>query len=139
MRKISFSCVIIIILGLLIAVGPFTFFHVCRPENPEMHMSCYFTARAELGLGIVISILSLLSVITVSSKFRAGLNIAVILNSILVFLIPNFLIGVCSGEHMHCHAVTLPALNILSIVLIIIAVGSFIQFKSNKGKIKNEL
>ena len=139
MRKISFSGVIIIILGLLIAVGPFTFFHVCRPENPEMHMSCYFTARAELGLGIVISILGLLAAIPKTQGYRAGINIAVVLNSILVSLIPNFLIGVCSGEHMHCRAVTLPALNILSIALIIITVGSFIQLKSNKGKIKNEL
>lgn len=139
MRKISFSGVIIIILGLLIAVGPFTFFHVCRPENPEMHMSCYFTARAELGLGIVISILGLLAAIPKTQEYRAGFNIAVVLNSILIFLIPDFLIGVCGGEHMYCRAVALPALNILSIALFVIAASNLIYFNRNKGKIKNEL
>ena len=139
MRKISFSGFIIIILGLLIVVGPFTFFRVCRPENSEMHMSCYYTARAELGLGIVISLLGLLTAISSSYKFRAALNIAALLNGIIVFLIPNFLIGVCDGEHMHCHAVTLPVLNILSIVLFIVTVGSLILSGRNKGKIKNEL
>lgn len=139
MKKRTFAGVIIIILGLLVAIGPYTLFHVCRPENPGMHMSCYYTARAELGLGIVISILGLLAAVSASRALGAGLNIAVALNSVLVFLVPNFLIGVCGGEHMHCRAAALPALNILSIVLFIVSAGSLILAVRNKRKIKNEL
>ena len=132
MWKKTFAGVIVIVLGLFIAIGPFTLFHVCRPDDPEMYMRCYWTARAELGLGIVISVLGLLSAILGSGKIRTGLNIGVLLNSIIVFLIPNFLIGVCEGKHMHCHAVALPALSVLSILLFIIAAINIIYFYRNE-------
>lgn len=138
MKKRIFLGAFIVILGLLIAIGPLALFHVCRPEDPEMLMKCHWTARAELGLGIVLSILGLLTAIVSSKQIRAGLHISVALNSILAFLIPNVLIGVCSGEHMHCHAVCLPALSILSVVLFITAIVSLIHFYRSEGKIKNE-
>lgn len=138
MRKKTFAGVVIIILGLFIAIGPFTLFHVCRPDNPDMYMRCYWTARAELGLGIVISILGLLTAILPSAKTKTGLSIAAALNSVVAFLIPNFLIGVCEGKHMHCHAVSLPALSILSVILFLTAIINIISLYRNEGS-KNEL
>ena len=72
-KKIIFGA-LIFVFGLLIAIGPFTIFHVCKPDQSEMYMKCYWTARAELGIGIVISILGLLSAISASAKTRIGLN-----------------------------------------------------------------
>ena len=132
MQKKTITGVIIAILGLFIAIGPFTLFHVCRPDDPEMYMRCYWTARTELGLGIEILILGLLTAILKSGRTKIGLSIAAALNGVLVFLIPNFLIGVCEGKHMHCHAVCLPALSILSAVLIIIAVINIIYLYRNE-------
>ena len=133
-KKIIFGA-LIFVLGLLIAIGPFTIFHVCKPEQSEMYMKCYQAARAELGIGIIISILGLLSAISASAKTRIGLNISVVLNSVVAFLIPSFLIGVCDGKHMHCHAVALPALSILSAVVFTLAVISIIyNYKDGIGE-----
>lgn len=136
-KKIIFGA-LIFVLGLFIAIGPFTIFHVCKPDQSEMYMKCYWTARAELGIGIVISILGLLSAISASAKTRIGLNISVVLNGIAAFLIPSFLIGVCDGKHMHCHAVALPALSILSAVVFALAVINIIYTYRNGEKSKNE-
>lgn len=74
MKKKIISGALIFVFGLLIAIGPFSIFHVCKPDQSEMYMKCYWTARAELGIGIVISILGLLSAISASAKTRIGLN-----------------------------------------------------------------
>ena len=131
MKKKIISGALIFVFGLLIAIGPFTIFHVCKPDQSEMYMKCYWTARAELGIGIVISILGLLSAISASAKTRIGLNSSIVLNSIVAFLISNFLIGVCDGKHMHCHAVALPSLSILSAVVFALAVINIIYIYRN--------
>ncbi|MBQ7901798.1 MAG: DUF4418 family protein [Clostridia bacterium] len=135
MRKKSFIGVVIVVLGLLIAIGPFSLFHVCRPDDPEMYMRCYWTARSELGIGLVIGILGLLTAILPSGKTAIGLNFGALLNGIVAFLIPNFLIGVCEGEHMHCHAVSLPALSILSVILVVVAIINIVYiYKKEENK-----
>lgn len=137
MKKKIFLGIFIFALGLLIAAGPFTIFHVCRPEDPQMPMTCRWTARAELGLGGIISVLGLLSAVSASEKVRLGLYISAALNGAAAFLIPNFLIGVCSGKHMQCHAVALPALSILSAGVFIAAAAGIIYIYRNGEKTKN--
>ena len=81
-------------------------------------MKCHWTAQAELGTGILIGLLGLLLMIFKSGQTRLGLNLSAILNGILALLIPTALIGVCGGVHMSCRALTLPALIILSSLVI---------------------
>lgn len=47
MKKRYISGLLYIIIGLLIAIGPFTIFRVCIPQDSDMIMKCYWTARAE--------------------------------------------------------------------------------------------
>lgn len=103
-----------------------------------MVMKCFWTARAELGLGILIAILGALQIVFQSVQLRLGLNISIILNGILALLIPISLIGVCDSKHMSCHSLTLPALAVISSFLIIAAlVNAIYLFKiDNKGQVK---
>lgn len=111
---------IFIILGGLVAIGPKTIFPVCD-VHMSMVMKCHWTAQAESGVGLVIAILGGLLVITRSIYIRIGLNIGIILNGLLALLIPSVLIGVCEGQHMTCHSLTLPAIVVLSSIIVIIA------------------
>lgn len=122
MKKGYISGILFIIIGLLIAIGPFTIFRVCDPHESDMIMKCYRTARAELGLGIVIAVLGAVFGIQKTSRAQTAVSISIILNGLLAYLIPNVLIGVCDGIHMHCHAVARPSLSILSAAAVIIAV-----------------
>lgn len=150
MKSRLISGIIFLALGLLIALGPQMIFPVCRspvlgeeaaqsaPEK-DMGMSehntgnteeisfmnapmkCHWTARAELGTGLLIAIESLLLILLRSSQIRFGLNLAIGLNGILALLFPTVLIGVCGSTRMNCRSLTLPALVIISGLVIAVS------------------
>ncbi len=125
-----------IAIGLLIALGPLTIFPVCGVhEHSEEVMKCFWTARAELGVGFSISILGLLSIISGNPKFRLGLTAAILLNGILALLFPSVLIGVCGSTHMNCRALTLPALFILSSLIVTASViqAAYLRYTNKEG------
>lgn len=79
-----------------------------------MVMKCRWTAQAELGIGLLISVLGALLIVFKSKQIRIGLSLSAALNGILALLIPTVLIGVCENAHMTCRALALPALSVLS-------------------------
>jgi hypothetical protein len=116
-------------IGLLIALGPYTLFPVCEVMG-DMFMKCFWTRRAELGIGIIIAVLGVLSIL-----FKpARLGIAVFLNGVLALLIPAILIGVCDHAHASCRVLALPSLLILSAILIAIAVINGIALFKSSGE-----
>lgn len=119
MKNKLFASIPAIVLGALIAVAPQTFARVCSSEN-GMHMACYYTARAALGLGVVIAVIGCIALFT-TAPIRAGLNIAVIINALLVIAVPTFLIGVCKMPMMHCVSTARPTLIVLSVLAIVFA------------------
>lgn len=110
------------ILGLLIAIGPHTLFSVCEAMEGKF-MKCHWTAQAESGIGAAIVLAGFLSFFFVKEELRIGIYLATSIQAIVVILIPSTLIGVCGGEHMRCHALTLPALNILGVITLIVGLG----------------
>jgi hypothetical protein len=132
MTKRFLTGILFIILGLLVAIGPQTLFSVCGAHDGKF-MKCHWTAQAELGIGFIVAILGLLLILIASRQFRIGISIGIFLNAILVLLIPNILIGVCGSLHMNCRILTLPALNILGVLIALIAVIN-IWFLWNKDR-----
>lgn len=129
----------ILVLGVLIALGPQYIFKICEQHHAHSTTTCFWTAQALLGVGGVIAVLGAAITFLKGIPLLAGLSLAVLLNSILAFLIPNLLIGVCPEANMDCRVATLPALNILTILLIIISAAStaFLFLKQRKESIVN--
>lgn len=123
LQPIIFAAVTVV-LGILIAVAPQTFASVCKVT--EKSMKCFWTARAEIFLGISIAVFAVLQIIFAlkESNIQANLALtfAIITNAIGVILVPSALIGVCAKPIMHCHSVTKPFL-IVAAILIILAVA----------------
>lgn len=107
------------ILGAVIAVGPHTFFAVCEGMDGK-YMKCHWTAQAETGAGSAIAILGLFLLLFSSKEIRKGIQISLLPLLVVSLLLPNVLIGVCGGEHMVCHSLTLPVLNILGILGLVV-------------------
>lgn len=129
MKNKLFSSIPAIILGILIAIAPYTFAPVCKSEQ-GMHMACYYTARVSLGLGIVIAVLGIIALL-VSEQARLGLNIAIIVNAILEILVPTVLVGVCKMPMMHCVSITRPTLIVLSVLVVLFAAaGVYLDSKA---------
>ena len=71
MNKKLYAGISQIVLGILIAIAPQTFAHVCAVK--ETPMACHYTAQAALGIGIVIVALGIVGLF-VSDQTRAGLD-----------------------------------------------------------------
>ena len=125
MRKKYILGLLFIIIGLAVAIGPRTIFYVCEPSE-DMIMRCYYTAQTELALGVEIAIFGVIMAIQKSRTAQAATSISLALSGIFTFLVPNVLIGVCDGVHMHCHAVAKPALSLLGVAVIIVSIISFV-------------
>lgn len=120
------------ILGILTAIGPNTIFAVCEAMDGKF-MKCHWTAQAEIGNGAIIAILGFLLFLS-SHTIRVGLQIALLALSVQTILLPNVLIGVCGGNHMSCHSLTLPALNVIGIVSIVIGAVNLIYLLRIKDR-----
>lgn len=132
MKNRLFTCILFVVLGFLIAVGPQTIFPVC-PVG-DIPMKCHWTARAELGAGALVAVTGILLLLFSNSKVRSGLSLSLVFSGIFALLIPTTLIGVCGGVHMDCNKLTLPALIILSGIVIVAAAINSLYLLSSKTK-----
>ncbi|MDR0403697.1 MAG: DUF4418 family protein [Treponema sp.] len=121
-----------IVFGLLIALGPQFLFEVCPPMMGGGFMRCYWAARAEIGVGVLIAALGLASFFFASSKVRAGLTIGIFLSAVLALLIPHALIGGCSSLSMQCRKIAFPAITVITILLIIGAAAHLVYLTRKK-------
>lgn len=129
MKKVNvvFS-LLILVLGALTAIAPYSFAHVC--EAGEKVMKCHWTGRIELFLGISVAVLGLLKLISADAKYQLGLNAGILLNALGVILTPTVLIGVCGMKSMHCASVSKPTLIVFGILILVITlIQSLIEWK----------
>ena len=57
-----------IVFGVLIAVAPQAFAHVCEVKD-NMPMACHYTAQAELGIGVVIALLGIIAFVSAARRY----------------------------------------------------------------------
>lgn len=129
MKKVNvvFS-LLILVLGALTAIAPYSFAHVC--EAGEKVMKCHWTGRIELFLGISVAVLGLLKLISADAKYQLGLNAGILLNALGVIITPTLLIGVCGMKSMHCASVSKPTLIVFGILILVITlIQSLIEWK----------
>ena len=119
-----------IISGLLVILGPTALFPVCSAE--KMKMACYYTSKAEIGLGSLIGVLGIVYFFFKDKGVRLGLSIAQLANAVLILLYPLALTGLCGKEDMDCRVGTLPALIVLSVVLGVTAIVNILFFARSK-------
>lgn len=85
-------------------------------------MKCFWTARAELGIGALIIAIGTLMLLSRTIFVRLGLSMALVCISFLAIAIPTILIGVCSNEMMRCNMGAKPALVLLSGILFVVSI-----------------
>ena len=130
MNKKLYAGISQIVLGILIAIAPQTFAHVCAVK--ETPMACHYTAQAALGIGIVIVALGIVGLF-VSDQTRAGLDLA------------NAVLGRADhrragrahrrvqGCMMRCHMVTLPTLIVLGVCWLYLRQSQHISISSRRS------
>jgi len=112
-----FYGITVIILGLFIALGPEFLFKVCGAHSGTFPL-CHWTARAEIGMGMLLAVSGLCFISFSDPKTQLGLLIGIFLTGIIVIGLPHVLIGGCSANTMSCKRVAFPALTIEAAILL---------------------
>ncbi len=100
--------IILTALSLLLIIGVLGFAAPCGVHDDGSLGSCHWAARAILGVGVVLTVLSIVRVFERDEGERRGLSLAAALLGVLVACMPGVLIDLCMTQSMRCHAVMRP-------------------------------
>jgi hypothetical protein len=126
---------LLVILGIVVILGPWVIFPVCEhygsyvmtQSGTQLPMPCGWTARAESGIGALIVIAGGLLIFRSTPETRQAVGVFTIAMGILVVLFPTVITGMCRMAEHPCRTLTLPALEILGIIVILI--GGYLVMK----------
>ena len=123
--------------GLAIAWGPQFAFNVCSPMTMmggERFMTCHWTARAEIGAGMLIVLLGLFLICCPVGDIRLGITAGIFGTGILVLLFPHVLIGGCQAESMACNKTAFPFLSVLGVLTLAGSAANLFYLYGQKGR-----
>ena len=132
--KIGIAEIFLLIIGLMILVGSLTFFSACGAKDYGSFMNCHWAQVMITALGGLISAEALAACIVPNRMFKAGLDLAAGLTSILTALVPGTLIPLCMMPDMHCRAVTQPVTLLLACAAFVAAIIGLILNLRRKEK-----
>jgi hypothetical protein len=123
MKNRLLSGIAVAVLGLLIALVPVYIFPTCSKliettAGGTVPMKCFWSGRAEIGIGLLILCGGVLLAFFKSPFTRIGISLMTALAGVLGLLVPNLLIGGCGMPTMACRMSTFPALIVLSLLTV---------------------
>jgi uncharacterized membrane protein YczE len=127
--KISMQALVLIILGILILIGPWTFAPICEvngmyaqlASGKTLPMPCGWTARAELGLGALAILAGILLNFSQAAETKRVIGLIGIALGILVILFPLYITKMCAMADHPCNPLTKPVLILLGVAVIAIS------------------
>lgn len=105
--------------GAFLALGPQMIFPVC-PVGEKI-MKCFWTAKAEIGIGTLIIFGGILLLTASSEELRKGVSLMIVGTGFIGILIPATLIGGCMNPEMRCNTSTIPAIYIIAGIIVLAA------------------
>jgi len=114
--------IVVMVLGLItIFIPPL---YTCDSQGNAIHlaggksipMKCLWTARAEIGLGILLLVVGIFLFISSKLESRRFLSILTLILGILIILLPIAFVGVCINPEMPCVVVMKPTLLLIGLV-----------------------
>lgn len=131
-RKIDLLDIVIAVLSLALCLAPKTVFHTCGARPDGSWMLCHWTGEAVVGAGIVLACLAGIRFF-VSSSVKQGIDISMLLLTVLTALLPGHLLPLCKIATMPCHVLFQPAV-ILIAGFLAVALAADILWRRKKDK-----
>lgn len=122
MKNRSIMGIFFVLAGPFLALSPAKLFPVC-PVGDHI-MKCFWTARAELGVGLMIAAGGIAILTSSSAAFHQGISIMQAFAAILSIAFPAVLIQGCKHPHMACNSRAFPLIYLISAVILIAALGN---------------
>jgi len=86
------------------------------PSGKSIPMKCLWTARAEIGIGVLLLAVGIFLFISRKLESRRFLSILALIVGIFIILFPTALIGVCINPDMPCVVLMKPILLLIGVV-----------------------
>jgi uncharacterized membrane protein YczE len=136
--KISIPAIILIVLGILLVVSPWTIAPVCEvngmyaqlASGKTLPMPCGWTARAEIGVGALALFAGLLLAFSQSAETKRMIGLFGIAFGVLAILFPLYITKMCALPDHPCNLLTKPVLVILGVA--VIAVSCWVIYGAQK-------
>jgi uncharacterized membrane protein YczE len=136
--KISIPAIILIVLGILLVVSPWTIAPVCEvngmyaqlASGKTLPMPCGWTARAEIGVGALAIFAGLLLAFSQSAETKRMIGLFGIAFGVLAILFPLYITKMCALPDHPCNLLTKPVLVILGVA--VIAVSCWVIYGAQK-------
>jgi hypothetical protein len=120
MKKGIITGSLAVVLGLLIALWPQVLFKACA--HGTSFPLCHWSARAEIGMGLLIAALGICLIVFSDSKTQQGLAIGIFMAAIIALSTLHVLIGGCNVMTMACRRIVFSALTVECTTLLVISV-----------------
>lgn len=128
------------LLGVIIILTPFWLFPVCKELMKNgRHMSCYYSGWLIVGVGIVITVLNVVAIFLNKRGLSLIAFLVSMIAAIMAYVIPHRMIavghmkmdgwqiGYCDPtKPMGCAQNTVPAMNVMIPIVIVLAVVGMI-------------
>lgn len=95
-------------LAAVLVIGVMSFAAPCDAHEDGSVGTCHWAARAVLGVGVVLFVLSVVRIFERDEGERRGLSLAAALLGVLLACMPGMLIDLCMDQAMRCHAIMRP-------------------------------
>ncbi|OPY30992.1 MAG: hypothetical protein A4E32_01974 [Methanomassiliicoccales archaeon PtaU1.Bin124] len=130
-RSTIIIAILLSIIGILIALGPWTIFPVC--DSGASTMICHYTAEAEIIIGslVVLAAVPLVFLKRAESIIVIGLMEAAL--GVWTILVPTALLGLCKPSFMECQTIGGPALTLWGIITILLSIYLIMKGWRRKG------
>lgn len=132
MRKNFIPALILLFLSVLIAVGSVSFLGPCVHEDGSFG-TCHWAGQAMLGIGLLLSLQSLVALLCRDNRIRIGLYLSSLMTAVLGFFTPGTLISLCRMSTMRCRSVMRPAMLILCGFCAIFSILCIVQERGKKS------
>ncbi|MBQ3842538.1 MAG: DUF4418 family protein [Ruminiclostridium sp.] len=132
--KKRISGVIMTALSLLLTIGIIIIFPACGPKEDGSWMMCHWAGRAVFGMGIALTVISLIALIFGGGKPAAGASLSAMVLAVLTALTPEILIPLCKMPTMQCHAMMRPAIIVISVLIALTAAVNAVMILKRKDE-----
>ncbi len=94
------------------------------PGGKSIQMKCLWTARAEIGPGILLLAVGIFLFASRRVESRRFLSVLSLILGIFIIPLPTFLIGVCTNPNMSCVVLMKPILLIIGVFVGVLGIAA---------------
>ncbi len=94
------------------------------PGGKNIQMKCFWTARAEIAMGILLLVTGVFLFMSRNFESRRFLSVLAIMLAVLIILFPTTLIGVCANPDMLCALLMKPILLLIGAVAGVLGIAA---------------